>query len=133
MKQEDSASQKTILLVEDDPTILKVLCAILTSRNYRVLTADNGPEALQISSNHQEEIHLLLSDFHMPVMNGTELAARITGDRPRIKVLLISGFPGGIVALSEGWHFLAKPFLTSQLTAVVGCLIDPDQGNRFTV
>jgi two-component system, cell cycle sensor histidine kinase and response regulator CckA len=129
--QTEPASQKTILVVDDDPMVLRMFCRILTSRNYRVLTADNGPEALQISADYQDEIHLLLSDFHMPVMTGIELATRITSDRPRIKVLLASGFPGGVLVLNEGWHFLAKPFLTSQLSALVAGLIDTDRDNRF--
>jgi CheY-like chemotaxis protein len=130
--QTEPANQKTILVVDDDPLVVRVFYRILTNRNYRVLTADSGLEALQISVDYQDEIHLLLSDFQMPAMTGVELATRLTCDRPQIKVLLVSGFPGGILVLNEGWHFLAKPFLTSQLSALVAGLIDTDRGNRFS-
>jgi two-component system, cell cycle sensor histidine kinase and response regulator CckA len=132
MKQTGSDSRKTILLVDDDPAVLRMMRLILTDANYQVLTANNVWEGLQISADLQDEIHLLLSDFHTPVMTGIELAIRITRDRPRIKVLLMSGFPGGMLVLNEGWHFLAKPFLISQLTALVGGLIDTDRDSRFS-
>jgi CheY-like chemotaxis protein len=77
------------------------------------------------------EIHLLLSDFQMPEMSGVELATAITIDRPKIKVLLMSAFPAGMLVLNEGWHFPAKPFIHSQLRALISGLVFPDQDSRF--
>jgi FixJ family two-component response regulator len=56
-------------------------------------------------------------------MSGVELATALTHERPGIKVLLMSGFPDGMLVLNEGWHFLAKPFIASQLCALVAGLI----------
>jgi DNA-binding NtrC family response regulator len=116
--------QKTILLVDDDARIVKFVYEILTHRNYSVLTAGSGSDALALSRESSAEIDLLLSDFQMPGMSGIELATAVTHDRPNVKVLLMSGFPDGMLVLNEGWHFLAKPFITSQLCALVSGLIN---------
>ena len=67
----------------------------------------------------------------MPGMNGISLAAELSLDRPQIKVLLMSGFTGGMLVLNEGWHFLAKPFVPSQLRALIKGLISPDEHSKF--
>jgi two-component system cell cycle sensor histidine kinase/response regulator CckA len=77
------------------------------------------------------EIHLLLADFQMPGMTGIELATKITAQRPEIKVLLMSGFTGGMLVLNEGWHFLPKPFIPSQLRALIVGLVSPDEPSKY--
>ena len=117
--------QKTILLVDDDNSVLKIVTKILRDGDYSVITAASGKEALQKARNFSGEIHLLLSDFEMPNMNGVDLATAITFERPEIKVLLMSGFVGGTLILNEGWHFLPKPFVPSQLRALISGLVSP--------
>src|SRR5579863_5759495 len=119
-------NQITVLVVDDDPEILKVVSSLLVGGGYHVLAAHSGEAALQQSKAYKGEIHLLLSDFEMPVMNGIELATQMTLERPQIKVLLMSGFTGGMLVLNEGWHFLAKPFIPSQLRALIHGLV-PDK------
>jgi CheY-like chemotaxis protein len=118
---------KTILVVDDDPCIVAVIFALLADSEYNVLTAGSGPKALEQSRAYEGDIHLLLSDFQMPVMSGIELATEMTADRPQLKVLLMSGFNGGVLILNEGWHFLAKPFMASQLRALIMGLLFPDK------
>src|SRR5258708_2291631 len=105
---------------------------MLVDDNYNVLTANNGREAIQKSNDYKLDIHLLLSDFQMPEMSGVDLAVHISRARPTVKVLLMSGFTGGMLVLNEGWHFLAKPFVPSQLSALIRGLVFPDKGSRFT-
>ena len=71
------------------------------------------------------QTHMLLSDFQMKGMTGIDLATQITAQRPKIKVLLMSGYTGGMLVLNEGWHFLPKPFIPSQLRVLVAGLISP--------
>ena len=123
--------QKTIFVVDDDPAVLSCVAAFLAEHDYRVLTWGSGAEALLQSRAYKGEIHLLLSDFQMPAMSGVELATAMTAERPQLKVLLMSGFPGGMLVLNEGWHFLAKPFIASQLHALVAGLVSPDRPTRF--
>ena len=109
-------------MVDDDRQILNFVSLILIDHEYNVLTATSGREALEVSREHEASIDLLLSDFQMPGMSGVELATELSSERPAIKVLLMSGFPDGILVLNEGWHFLAKPFITSQLCALISGL-----------
>ncbi len=131
MKQTpENQSKKTVLVVDDDATILKSVAEFIKEQ-YDVLTACNGKEALRRSKDFKSEIALLLSDFQMPEMTGVELATKITVHRPKIKVLLMSGFPQGMLVLNEGWHFLAKPFIPSQLRTLISGLVSPDTKSRF--
>ncbi len=109
-------------MVDDDPAVLQFVSGLLVDK-YTVLTANNGPDALRQSRDRQGEIDLLLSDFVMPGMNGIELATAMTQERPGLEVLLMSGFTGGMLVLNEGWHFLPKPFIPSQLRALIAGLV----------
>ena len=115
--------RKTILVVDDDPQVLKLVSTVLIQHQYDVLNANSGPEALQVAEENPGNIDLLLSDFQMPGMSGVELATALSRTRPDIKVLLMSGFPDGMLVLNEGWHFLAKPFIASQLSSLVAGLV----------
>lgn len=123
--------KKTILVVDDDASILGTVSDVL-GRDYNVLRANSGKEALLLSKDFQSEICLLLSDFQMAGMSGVELATQITSERPKIKVLLMSGYPAGMLILNEGWHFLAKPFIPSQLRALIEGLVSPHKHSRFS-
>jgi DNA-binding NtrC family response regulator len=125
------SGRKTILIVDDEPSILAVVSELLADCEYNILTAASGSKGLQCSRDYKGEIHLLLSDFQMPGMTGVDLATAMTIDRPELKVLMMSGFPSGMLVLNEGWHFLAKPFIASQLRALVVGLISPDQRSKF--
>jgi len=122
--------KKTVLLVDDDATLLESVRGFLDG-DYQVLSATSGREALQKAKTFKSEIHLLLSDFQMEGMTGIELATHLTAERPELKVLLMSGYPAGMLILNEGWHFLPKPFVASQLLALVIGLVSPDKTSRF--
>jgi CheY-like chemotaxis protein len=123
-------ARKTVLVVDDEPANLELVCKLL-ERDYVVLRANNAKEALQQSKDCKDEIYLLLSDFEMPVMSGIALAIEITRERPNIKVLLMSGYKEGMLVLNEGWHFLAKPFMPSQLRTLITGLVSPDLKSRY--
>jgi DNA-binding NtrC family response regulator len=124
-------NKKTILVVDDDASILAVVSELLTDGGYNVLTARTGAKGLEQSREFKGTIDLLLSDFQMPGMSGVELATAMTQERADIKVLLMSGFTDGMLILNEGWHFLTKPFVASQLRALVTGLVSPDKKSRF--
>jgi CheY-like chemotaxis protein len=128
---ESQNHQKTVLVVDDDKEILELISTILVGSNYRVLIADSGSAALAKSRDSEGDIHLLLSDFQMPGMNGMDLAIQMTRDRPDLKVLLMSTFPDGMLVLNEGWHYLMKPFIPSQLRTLISGLVFPEIPSRF--
>ena len=129
---EQPTSQKTILVVDDDPKVLAVVSALLIESEYNVLTASTGATGLEQSREFKGEIHLLLSDFQMPEMSGVDLARAMILERPHLKVLMMSGFPGGMLILAEGWHFLPVPFIDSQLRVLVAGLVSPNKQSRFS-
>ena len=122
--------KKNILVVDDDPALLESVRSFL-GQDYNVLIAGSGKDALRQAKEFKSEIHLLLSDFQMEGMTGIELATQLTAARPEVKVLLMSGYPAGMLILNEGWHFLPKPFVSSQLLALVVGLVSPDKTSRF--
>jgi two-component system cell cycle sensor histidine kinase/response regulator CckA len=128
---EPNPIRKTILVVDDDAAILAIVSKLLTESGYNVLTAGSGATGLEASKTCLSDIDLLLSDFQMPGMSGVDLATAMTVDRPHLKVLLMSGFTNGMLVLNEGWHFLPKPFIASQLCALVAGLVSPDRKSQY--
>ena len=120
------------MVVDDDPNILAVVSELLIDGGYNVLTARNGANGLEQSRQFKGTIDLLLSDFQDAgnVRRG-RMAIVMTLERNELKVLLMSGFTDGMLILNEGWHFLTKPFIASQLRALVSGLISPDKKSRF--
>ena len=108
------ASPETILLVEDDAGVRAVVNGMLRTSGYRVLEADSAESALTFLERSEEAIDLLLTDVVLPGMNGHELGARVTHDRPRVGLLLMSGYAPTLGArqhlLKPGALFLEKPF-----------------------
>ena len=109
----------TILLTDDEAGVRLPLRRILEDSGYRVLEAGGGEEALAIADELNEPIDLLLTDVVMPGMSGDELARRVTGSRPAVKVLFMSGYSQEAVMthgqLVAGSGFLPKPFSAADL------------------
>ena len=119
---------ETILLVEDQDAVASVIRATLHLCGYQVLEAHNGGEALTVLERHDGPVHLLLSDIVMPVMGGSELAARLRGVRPETRVLFISGFSERALSAygdqESGFSFLQKPFMPESLARKVRDVLD---------
>ena len=122
---------ETILVVEDEPDVRRVVCKMLTMQGYRVLEAPGPVEAMAIFENDVGQIDLLLTDVIMPVMNGRELSKQIALLRPEIKTLYISGYADGVIGdtgiLPEGINYLQKPFTPDALTAKVDRILNQDK------
>ncbi len=110
---------ETILLVEDEPAILKMTRMILERKGYTVLSAATPAEAMKKAKNHSDVIDLLMTDVVMPEMNGRDLAEQITALYPNIRLLFMSGYTADVIAhqgvLDEGLAFIQKPFSTKDL------------------
>ena len=108
---------RTVLIVDDDPQILRLVEKMLRSRKVKVLLAPRPTEALQICE--QQDVDLLISDMLMPEMDGNKLAERVLKLRPAASILLISGHykEPPATARSGQVRFLKKPFFPSQLIA----------------
>jgi signal transduction histidine kinase/CheY-like chemotaxis protein len=104
---------ETVLLAEDETEVRALAAQFLTAAGYRVMTARDGAEALEIAQRLNEPIDLLVTDIVMPNMRGTELARRLRELLPELKVLYMSGYLGpvdGSADLLNGARLLQKPF-----------------------
>jgi CheY-like chemotaxis protein len=120
-KETIKGNSQTILLVEDEPAILRLTARMLEQQGYSVLTAHSPGEAIQIARKYDGAIHVLVTDMIMPGMNGRELADNLRPLHPSIKQLFISGYTANVIAhqgvLESGIHFLQKPYNSRELTA----------------
>ena len=133
----ESRSQ-TVLLVDDDPSMVALCRKKLEEQGFKVLQASESPEALETCSRHSGPIHLLLTDLLLPPkrlqlaagpskfprMHGVELMRRVVKMRPDIRVLLMSAHSDDVlkgygIKRKEHWPFLRKPFNPDTLVRVV--------------
>ena len=113
-----SRGTETILLVEDEDAIRQVAATILRRLGYTVIVASDGADALAVFARTTTAIHLLLTDVVMPNMTGVELAERLVGAHPELKVLCMSGFTEEKIAhrvAERGYRFMQKPFNPERL------------------
>jgi two-component system, cell cycle sensor histidine kinase and response regulator CckA len=111
---------ETILVVDDNPLVLRSVIAVLEAASFTVLSADNGPSALKLADKTSETIDLLLSDVDMPQMSGPELGEALKKTRPDMHVMLMSGGANGnLLVLNYGWAFIQKPFVATKLVQMV--------------
>ncbi|MBV8859793.1 MAG: response regulator [Acidobacteria bacterium] len=114
---------ETLLLAEDEEVVRSLARQVLELYGYRVLEASDGDAALAACERHEGPIHLLITDVVMPAVGGPELADRLTGLRPQMKVLFMSGYTDDAVVhhgvLDEGVNFIQKPFTPEALARKV--------------
>ncbi len=105
-----------VLLAEDEVLVRNLLNRILTQHGYTVLVSSNGREALDVAGAFSGKIDLLLSDVHMPEMNGLDLAEQFRQRRPETTILMMSGrYSGELSVLPPANNFIRKPFLPKAL------------------
>jgi two-component system, cell cycle sensor histidine kinase and response regulator CckA len=125
----DVADKKTILVIDDEPEIRKLVGAMVTQFGYAALTADSGEHALTLYRNHKGHIEMLIADVVAPGMSGPMLADRLTAMQPDLKVLYISGYDNTHVVqkyvVEKGHALLSKPFTLEQLKTKMAELLEP--------
>ena len=108
---------ETILLVEDEDPVRRVVETMLKRHGYQVLSSASSNEALAAAERHRGEIHLLITDMVMPGMSGNKMAECLVARRPEMKVLYVSGY--GDAKAQNDAHFLQKPFSTEELATKI--------------
>jgi len=113
------AGSGVILVAEDEEQLLHLIAGFLDQAGYMVLTARNGADAIQVAGRYPGRIDLLLTDIVMPDLNGRELAQKIQPDYPKMKVILMSGYPSSVLPIRPQddpyMAFLPKPFTPDTL------------------
>ncbi|MGE5784443.1 MAG: ATP-binding protein [Myxococcales bacterium] len=130
---------ETILLVEDESNLRSIGARILNRLGYRVLSASNGIEALEVAARHAGRIDLLFTDVVMPGMNGRDLSMRLKKLRPDLKVLYTSGYTERVfddsstgrtssIPVPRPQDYLSKPYLPESLAARVKEMLNAERG-----
>jgi len=119
---------ETILVLEDEATVRKLVQAILAQHGYTILVAGTPEEALRYCEAHNGPIDLLVTDVVMPKMNGRQVVYQALRHRPALKVLYMSGYTSDAIAhhgvLDSGVAFLHKPFSAESLVQKVRDVLD---------
>jgi len=114
----------TVLVVDDESDVRSLVAEILRGSGYRVIAAPDGDAAIALLERAQPRVDLLVTDVVMPVMSGTDLAARVIDRSPSTRVLFVSGFvPAGSPSL-RGAPLVAKPLRRAELLDAVHTVLD---------
>jgi len=124
---------QTVLLVEDEEAVRRLTMRLLASLGFTVIAPASPAHALEIAADPTQPLDLLLTDVRMPLMSGTEVAARVRDVRPTLPVVLMSGYSeeslGDLVGSQAGYAFLQKPFTREGLgSALCDVLAVPPEG-----
>lgn len=120
---------ETVLVVEDEPSLRRLVRGVLEMHGYQVLEAHSGREALSVWEGHRDRIALLITDMVMPEgISGGELAQRLLAQKGSLKVIYTSGYSidlaGSDLPLHEGINFLPKPYQPTRLAETVRRCLD---------
>lgn len=119
---------ETIMVVDDEPSILRLIIDVLQPLGYQLIGASGSQEALEISKTFSGTIDLLLTDVFLPEMSGQEMAQLLLVQRPEMRVAFMSGYSKEIMASGGmpdlGLNFLQKPLTPLRLTKEVRSILD---------
>lgn len=125
---------ETILLVEDEDMVRKLVRETLEREGYKLLDAAGPAQAIKICQNYKGRIHLMITDVVMPKLNGHELAERLGKMRPDMRVLFMSGYTDNAVleigVIDSESAFLQKPFTPTTLARKVRQVLDSGESTR---
>lgn len=125
-----ATGSETILLAEDEESVLELVEEVLEEQGYQLLSAKDAMGAITISEAYPGTIDLLLTDVIMPGMNGRELAESLRASRPHLKIMYMSGYTKDIISqnlnVSHGTRLLQKPFTPEALIKMVRDVLDDD-------
>jgi len=134
MQTEILSGAETVLVVEDEPALRRLISVSLEKQGYTVLAAEDGTEAIRILENNPGEIDLVVSDIMMPKLNGLELREKAILLRPEMRFLFISGYAeytiGRTAHLPQDAGYLGKPFLPIELARKVRALLNESDAGR---
>lgn len=123
-----ATGRRTILVVEDEEAVRKLVTRMLVAAGYSVICAASGDEALSLCANQDGTIDLLVTDVVMPQMSGKELSDKVGSVRPGLRVLYMSGYTDHALeidgVLAPGTLFINKPFSSSELVRKVRDALD---------
>lgn len=127
MSERNAPRKFIILLVEDDVPVRGLIRSALAAQGYEVLDAGNGKEALDVSRAHPGPIHLMLTDIHMPLMDGLSLVKVVAEERPDTRILLMTGYSMIHIPPALIPQLIPKPFITRDLLSRIALELECDR------
>jgi len=119
---------ETLLVVEDDATLLDLCSKMLSGLGYNVLSYSNADEAIKMAEEYKEKIDLLITDVVMPDITGKALAEKLLLSHKDMKCLYMSGYTANVIAhhgvIAEGIQFIQKPFSIKVLASKIRQVIE---------
>jgi len=126
--QQPPAAARTILVLDDEVDVRKVVAAMLAANGYKVLTADSGEKAIKAFRKSKQPVDLLLLDVVSPGLSGPMVADRLAELQPGLRVMFMSGYGSTSVVqryvVEKGYALLKKPFTMDQLAKKVREVLD---------
>jgi DNA-binding response OmpR family regulator len=114
-----------ILVVEDEPSVMRTVTSTLASGGFDVLAAQDGQSGLELFDSHTDQIRLVLADIAMPVMGGIRMAEEILDRRPGTPILLMTGYSDTLVGIGKlELPLIRKPFLPADLIRKVKAVLE---------
>jgi len=135
-RKSDFGNPGTILIVDDDPSVLILIQTVLSNAGYRVVVAPTAEDAIRLAMQKHLHIDLAVIDVRMPDIQGPDLANHILSFRPHLRVLFMSGFVDDEIIrikMIEPRGFLTKPFGSEGLLRAIGRAVEaPPSGMLAT-
>jgi DNA-binding NtrC family response regulator len=123
---------ETILVVDDEEALLRVVVNILERAGFRVLSASSGTAAIEIAAEDSQKIDLLLSDVDMTPMSGPDLGQLLKKKRPNLHVMLMSGGNNGnLLVLNYGWAYIQEPLVSTKLVEMLTDVLHSADRSQF--
>jgi len=129
-----NANGKLILVVDDEPAVVRAVTVFLASAGYVAIVAENGASGLELFQASADQIDLVLADIVMPVLDGVSMANAIRKIRPNVPVLLMTGDSESVITTisKESFPFIKKPFLAAELIRAIEVnLASSDSGSTL--
>jgi CheY-like chemotaxis protein len=121
-------NKNIILVVEDEPIVIRMATMAVSTVGFRAAVAENGVSGLECYASIQDEVCLILSDIMMPISTGVEMADKIRELNPAAKILLMSGYSNNelVAEAQQRYPFIRKPFLAEELIRKIRFTLGPD-------
>jgi len=127
-KAQPAARRGTILVVEDEELMLRLLKRVLSQQDFEVFTAADGEEAIEIYRAHKQEIDVVLLDLGLPKISGVEVFFKMKEENPNVRVVVASGFlepeAKAEIARAGVSHFFLKPYIFEELIDALRSMIE---------
>jgi CheY-like chemotaxis protein len=125
-RKSQTNGRRTILVVEDEANMLRLLERVLSKRGYQVLTAADGEEAIEVHRTHKDAIDIILLDLGLPKISGQDVLVKLKTENPDVKIVIASGYLepdlSSEIERAGVKHFIHKPYVLDDVVTIVQSL-----------